>query len=66
MTADIIFTLVFLSFPRVNGSFSAAASLLKLSWAFSYSLPELQNYCLCESLIKYVEAPKSQKTNTAK
>ena len=49
------------SFPGVDGSFSTAAHLLILSWAFSYSLTELQNYSLWESLIKSFEAPKSQK-----
>ena len=54
-----------LSFPRVNGFFSTAAHLLILSWNFSYSLTELQNYSLCEFLIKSSEAPKSGKSTTA-
>ena len=49
------------SFPRVNGSFSTAARLLILSWAFSYSLAKLQNYSLFESLINSFEVTKSEK-----
>ena len=37
-----------------------------LSSAFAYSLKKLQNYSLCESLIKSFEAPKSGKTTTTK
>ena len=55
------YILAFLSFPRVDGFFSTAAGLLILSWDFSYSLTELQNYRLCESLINPNEAVKSGK-----
>ena len=36
-----------------------------LFWAFSYSLSEIQNYSLCESLIKPDEATKSGKSTIA-
>ena len=49
-------------FLLVDGFFSTAARLLMLSWAFSYSLTKLQNYSLCESLIKPDEATKSGKS----
>ena len=51
-----------ISFPRVDGFFSTAARLLRLSWAFSYIITELQNYSLCESLIKPNGATKSTKS----
>ena len=51
------------SFSRVNGSFSTAARLLVLSWAFSYSLTKLQNYSLCESL-KYQKLKKKTTVTT--
>ena len=44
---------------------SMVLTQLILYWAFSYSLTKLQNYSLCESLIKSCETPKSGKT-TAK
>ena len=54
------------SFSRVNGSLSNAAYLLILSSAFSYILIKLQNYSLCQFLIKFFEVPKSGKTTTKK
>ena len=42
--------LVFPIFPKSHDSFSDAACLLILYWAFSYSLKELQPLCVSESL----------------
>ena len=58
---NIYFGLPYLS--QVNGSFSTAARLLILSWAFSYSRTKLQNYRLCESLINSLEVKKQQQQN---
>ena len=45
---------------------STAAHLLILSSAFSFILTKLQNYSLCEFLIRFFEVPKSGKTTTTK
>ena len=50
-----------LLFSGANGSFSTAACLLTLSWAFSYSLAKLENYSLFVSLSNSFEVTKSEK-----
>ena len=50
-----------LLFSGANGSFSTAACLLTLPWAFSYSLAKLENYSLFVSLSNSFEVTKSEK-----